>query len=38
MFAIQGFHFRKVYEKIKQIKVDDDLLARQRKVLNREPT
>ncbi len=36
--AVQGFHFRKVYEKIKQIEVDEALLARQRKVLNGEPT
>ena len=35
--AAQGFHFRKVYEKVKQIKVDDSLLERQLKVLNGEP-
>jgi len=35
--AAQGFHFRKVYEKIKDIKVDEALLARQQKVLNGEP-
>jgi radical SAM superfamily enzyme YgiQ (UPF0313 family) len=35
--AAQGFHFRKVYEKVKQIKVDDSLLKRQLKVLNGEP-
>ena len=35
--AAQGFHFRKVYEKIKDTKVDDATLARQRKVLNEEP-
>jgi len=34
--AVQGFHFRKVYEKIKDIKVDDALLIRQRKVLKGE--
>jgi len=34
--AIQGFHFRKVYEKIRDIKVDDALLARQAKVLRGE--
>jgi len=34
--AAQGFHFRKVYEKIKDIKVDDALLARQLKVLKGE--
>ena len=34
--AVQGFHFRKVYEKIKDIKIDDALLARQMKVLKGE--
>jgi len=34
--AIQGFHFRKVYEKIRDIKVDDAILARQAKVLRGE--
>ena len=36
--AIQGFHFRKVYKKIKDLKVDDALLARQVKVLKGEGT
>ncbi|UCD54363.1 MAG: DUF4070 domain-containing protein, partial [Dehalococcoidia bacterium] len=36
--AVQGFHFRKVYEKIKDTKVDEALLAKQRQVLNGEPT
>ncbi len=36
--AVQGFHFRKVYEKVRDIKVDEALLARQREVLNGEPT
>ena len=35
--AVQGFHFRKVYEKVKEIRVDDALRARQLKVLNRGP-
>ena len=35
--AAQGFHFRKVYEKVKKLKVDDSLLKRQLKVLNGEP-
>ncbi len=35
--AAQGFHFRKVYEKVKKIKVDNSLLERQLKVLNGEP-
>jgi radical SAM superfamily enzyme YgiQ (UPF0313 family) len=35
--AAQGFHFRKVYEKVKQIKVDDSLLKRQLKILNGKP-
>ena len=34
--AVQGFHFRKVYEKIKDIRVDDAILARQLKVLRGE--
>jgi hypothetical protein len=34
--AVQGFHFRKVYEKVKKIKVDDSQIALQLKVLNRE--
>jgi len=36
--AVKGYHFRKVYEKIKDIEVDEALLARQREVLNGEPT
>ncbi len=36
--AVQGLHFRKVCEKIRDIEVDKALLARQRKVLNGEPT
>ena len=35
--AVQGFHFRKVYEKVKQIKVDNALLVRQLEVLKGEP-
>jgi len=31
--AAQGFHFRKVYEKVKQIKVDPELLKKQTEVL-----
>ena len=31
--AAQGFHFRKVYEKVKKMQVDDALLDRQTKVL-----
>ncbi|MCK5434222.1 MAG: DUF4070 domain-containing protein, partial [Dehalococcoidales bacterium] len=34
--AAQGFHFRKVYEKIKDMKVDDALLALQVKILKGE--
>ena len=34
--AIQGFHFRKVYEKISRIKIDEALLLRQLKVLKGE--
>lgn len=34
--AAQGFHFRKVYESIKDIKVDDALLTRQQEVLGNE--
>ena len=33
--AVQGFHFRKVYEKVKEIKVDEALLVRQLEVLNK---
>jgi len=33
-FAVQGFHFRKVCDRIKQIEVDDTLLAKQREILN----
>ena len=35
-FAAQGFHFRKIYEKIRDIRIDEDLLLKQRKVLDRE--
>jgi radical SAM superfamily enzyme YgiQ (UPF0313 family) len=35
--AAQGFHFRKVYEKVKKIKVDDSIVERQLKVLNGKP-
>ena len=31
--AIQGFHFRKVYEKVREIRIDDALLAWQKQVL-----
>ena len=31
--AVQGFHFRKVYEKVSTIKIDKALLARQTEVL-----
>ena len=31
--AIQGFHFRKVCEKVSEIRIDDSLLARQKQVL-----
>jgi len=34
--AAQGFHFRKVYEKIKDMKIDDALLAKQVEVLKGE--
>jgi radical SAM superfamily enzyme YgiQ (UPF0313 family) len=34
--AAQGLHFRKVYEKIKDMKVDNALLARQAKILKGE--
>jgi radical SAM superfamily enzyme YgiQ (UPF0313 family) len=34
--AVQGFHFRKVYEKVKRIKVDESLLERQMQVLKGE--
>lgn len=34
--AIQGFHFRKVYEKVKEIRIDDALLAKQQKILSGE--
>ena len=34
--AIQGFHFRKVYEKVREIQVDNALLARQQKILGGE--
>jgi radical SAM superfamily enzyme YgiQ (UPF0313 family) len=32
--AVQGFHFRKVYDKIKQIQVDEAMLARERKAIS----
>jgi hypothetical protein len=35
--AAQGFHFRKVYEKVKKMQVDDTMLARQIKVLDGRP-
>jgi len=35
--AVQGFHLRKIYEKVKKIPVDDALLVRQQKLLNGEP-
>ena len=31
--AIQGFHFRKVYEKVREIRISDALLAQQKRVL-----
>ena len=34
--TIQGFHLRKVYEKVREIQVDDALLVRQQKLLNGE--
>jgi radical SAM superfamily enzyme YgiQ (UPF0313 family) len=34
--AIQGFHLRKVYEKVREIRVDDALLARQQNLMNGE--
>jgi radical SAM superfamily enzyme YgiQ (UPF0313 family) len=34
--AVQGFHLRKVYEKVREVQVDDALLARQQKLLNGE--
>ena len=34
--AIQGFHLRKVYEKVREIQVDDALLVRQQKLVNGE--
>ena len=35
--AAQGFHFRKVYEKVRKIKVDDSLVERQLKTLDGKP-
>jgi uncharacterized radical SAM superfamily protein len=35
--AVQGFHFRKIYEKVREIRVDDALLVKQHKVLSGEP-
>jgi len=32
--AAQGFHFRKVYEKVSKIQIDDTMLARQLEVLD----
>ncbi len=32
--AAQGLHFRKVYEKVRKIKVDDSIVERQLKILN----
>jgi radical SAM superfamily enzyme YgiQ (UPF0313 family) len=32
--AVQGFHLRKVYEKVREIQVDDALLVKQQKLLN----
>ena len=34
--AVQGLHLRKVYEKVREIQVDDALLVRQQKLLNGE--
>ena len=34
--AVQGFHLRKIYEKVREIQVDDALLVRQQKLLNGE--
>jgi radical SAM superfamily enzyme YgiQ (UPF0313 family) len=34
--AIQGFHFRKVYEKVREIQVDNALILRQQKMLSGE--
>ena len=34
--AVQGFHLRKIYEKVRKFQVDDALLARQQNLLNRE--
>jgi radical SAM superfamily enzyme YgiQ (UPF0313 family) len=34
--AIQGLHFRKIYEQVREIQVDDALLARQQKLINGE--
>lgn len=31
--AVQGFHFRKVYEKVREIRIDNALLVQQRQVL-----
>ncbi len=35
--SAQGLHFRKIYDRISRIEVDDALLVRQEKVLNGEP-
>ena len=35
--AAQGFHFRKVYEKVKKMQVDDTMLARQLEVMDGRP-
>lgn len=34
--AVQGLHLRKVYEKVREIQVDDALLVKQQKLLNGE--
>jgi radical SAM superfamily enzyme YgiQ (UPF0313 family) len=34
--AVQGLHFRKIYQNVKDIQIDEALLARQTKVLNGE--
>jgi radical SAM superfamily enzyme YgiQ (UPF0313 family) len=34
--AVQGFHLRKIYEKVREIQVDDALLVKQQKLLNGE--
>jgi len=34
--AIQGLHLRKIYEKVREIQIDDALLVKQQKLLNGE--